>query len=73
MQHELNLELDNSRDKVGQKTNFTVFQRCTILTTQQVRLKASERLSLILSGILPQVKFHKICSFFRSLDITKHV
>jgi len=32
-----------------------------------------ERLSLIFPGILPEVKFHKICLFFWSSDITKHV
>jgi len=44
MQHELNLELDNSRDKPDKKqpqTSFAVFQRCIILKTQEVRLKAS--------------------------------
>jgi len=41
MRHELNLELDNSRDKPDKKTTFTVIQRCPLLKTQEVRLKAS--------------------------------
>jgi len=42
MRYELNLELDNSRDKPDKKTSFTVSQRCITLKTQvEVRKKAS--------------------------------
>ena len=41
-------------------------------TTSEVK-GLYERLSLIFPGILPQVKFHKICWLFQSSDITKHV